>query len=309
MNISVIIPVYNEENNIAPLVQEIKTTLIPLKKTYEIIIVDDGSTDGTLEQLMSLSSITIIRFRKNFGQTAALDAGIKHAQGDIIITIDGDGQNDPADIPRLIDKLSFGFDMVSGWRKNRYDPIRKKISSWCINVLRRRMINDHIHDSGCTLKAFRRECFLHFDLYGDMHRFIPALLAWRGFYVSELIVNHRPRMTGKSKYALTRGLKGVVDMISVWFWRKFSSRPLHVFGGIGLLATIAGTFLLIVLGILRMFNQISLSSSIWPLVGFFLILAGIQLFISGLLADIMARNYFKTHQQTPYVIKETIIRP
>src|SRR5690606_36402750 len=186
---------------------------------YEIIMVDDGSSDGTLKVLKTLAPVTVIRLRSNFGQTAALDAGIKAAQYPYIITMDGDLQNDPADAPRLIAHLEeHDLDVVSGWRKNRKDPFSKKFISRGANVLRGILVNDGIHDSGCTLKIYRKECFDNVNLYGEMHRCIPALLKMRGFSIGELPVNHRPRHAGKSKYNLKRTLKGLVDMIMIWFW-------------------------------------------------------------------------------------------
>ena len=178
---SVIIPAYNEEDAVVPLYREIKVVMDRLGQPYEVIFVDDGSTDRTFERLSALSPIKIIRFRKNFGQTAALDAGFKHAQGKIFITLDGDGQNDPADIPRLLEKLDEGYDVVSGWRKNRKDTFSKKFVSRGANVMRKFFVADHIRDSGCTLKVYRRECFDELDLFGEIHRFIPALVAWERF--------------------------------------------------------------------------------------------------------------------------------
>ena len=268
MYLSIVIPVYNEEENVAQLHQEILSVIRKLNKTFEIIFVNDGSEDKTLEELRGLKPIKIIDFRKNFKQTAALDAGIKEARGNIIITMDGDLQNDPADIPLLLTKLNEGYDVASGWRWQRKDSFVKKIISRSANLLRRFFINDHINDSGCTLKAYRQECFENFDLYGEMHRFIPALLIWRGFKVVEVKVNHRPRVAGKTKYTLSRIFKGLIDMMAVWFWRKFSTRPLHIFGGAGLIIFTTGFLLIAILFTLRLFGIISLQTTIRPLVGF-----------------------------------------
>ena len=304
--ISIIVPVYNEEKNISQLHSEILTVVKSIGKPYEIIFINDGSTDKTLKLLRSLSPIKIINFRKNFGQTAALDAGIKEARGEIIITMDGDLQNDPSDIPNLIHKLNEGYDVISGWRWQRKDLFSKKIISKGANFLRKFFINDNIHDSGCTLKAYRRECFDNIDLYGEMHRFIPAILIWRGFKVTEIKTNHRPRINGITKYTYTRIIKGMVDMIAVWFWRKFSTRPLHIFGGIGLVMSVIGFFIIALLFFLRLFGIASLASSIWPLASFFMALTGIQLLVSGLLADMIIKNYYRTHECQPYNIKEII---
>lgn len=305
--ISIIVPIYNEAKNVCQLHQEILTALKTNNyANFEIIFINDGSTDDTLDYLTKLTPLTVINFRKNFGQTAALDAGIKFSTGEVIVTLDGDLQNDPAEIPNLINKLNDGYDVVSGWRWPRHDPLNKKLISAVANILRRRFANDNLHDSGCTLKAYRRHCFDHIDLYGEMHRFIPAILKWHGFKITEIKVSHRPRIFGYSKYNFSRTIKGFVDMISIWFWRKFSTRPLHIFGGAGLIMVTAGFALIFILFFLRLFGLIALSSSIWPLVGFVMILVGIQLFISGLLADIINKSYFKIHSQRPYTIKEII---
>ncbi|USN53973.1 MAG: glycosyltransferase [Candidatus Nomurabacteria bacterium] len=294
---SVVVPVYNEVEAVASLHAEILQIMQTMQKPFEIIFVDDGSRDGTFEKLQSLHPITIIRLRKNFGQTAALDAGFKHAQGEIIFTLDGDGQNDPADIPGLYAKIEEGYDVVSGWRKNRKDTFSKRFLSRGANFLRGFLVADKIKDSGCTLKAYRRECFEDLDLFGEIHRFIPAILAWKGFRIGEIVVNHRARTTGRTKYNWRRVIKGFVDMVSVWFWRKYSSRPLHLFGGLGILAGAAGLVLGLYLAIARLMGIISLQNSIWPLISVFLILAGIQLFISGLLGDIAIKTYYNGKRQ------------
>jgi glycosyltransferase involved in cell wall biosynthesis len=307
MKISVIIPVYNEEKNIKPLYLELKEVFSASALDGEIIFVNDGSTDGTLSELKNLTGIKIINFRKNFGQTAAFDAGIKEAKGEIIVTLDGDGQNDPADIPKILEKLEKeNLDVVSGWRWQRKDNLSKKILSRGANFLRRFFINDGIHDSGCSLKVYHKECFENLDLYGEIHRFIPGILRWQGFAVDEMKVNHRPRLTGKTKYDFSRTLKGFMDMLSVWFWRKYSARPIHLFGGIGFMIFAVGFLLISVLFVLRLLNLFSLVNSALPLVGFFMMLAGVQLFVSGLLADVILKNYYHTHQTTPYNIKEII---
>lgn len=302
---SVIVPAYNEEEAAAPLHAEIKSVMERLGQPYEIIFVDDGSTDATFERLSALSPIKIIRFRKNFGQTAALDAGFKNAVGEIFITLDGDGQNDPADIPKLLEKMNEGYDLVSGWRKNRKDDFSKRFISRSANFLRRFLVADHIKDSGCTLKTYHRECFDDLDLFGEIHRFIPAMLKWKGFTIGEVEVNHRFRTAGKTKYNWKRMVKGFADMVSVWFWRKYSGRPLHLFGGLGILFGGAGFVLGLALAILRIFKLISLQNSIWPLVSVFLVLAGIQLFISGLLADIAIKTYYNS-KRSVYTIREIV---
>ncbi len=304
--ISVVIPVVNEEGNVGILHQEIVDVFKNNNLNGEIIFVDDGSFDGTVRELKEKSPVKIIIFRKNFGQTAAMDAGIKAATGEIIITMDGDGQNDPADIPGLIDKLDEGYDVVSGWRKNRQDPWLKKALSWGADKLRKTLIDDQVNDSGCSLKAYKKECFESVDLYGEMHRFIPAILKIQGFKIGEIIVNHRPRTKGRTKYNYKRLIKGFLDTTSVWFWQKFSSRPLHLFGGLGFLSSFIGFLILVWMAFDRIFFGNPLGGRIWPMVGVFMILIGIQLFVSGLLADISIKTYYQSHRETPYKIKEKI---
>lgn len=301
--ISAVIPIFNERENISSLHAELLRSLRKTGSPFEIIIVDDGSNDGSADVLARLSPVTVVSLRKNFGQTAALDAGIKITKGDIIVTLDGDGQNDPADIPVLLAKLAEGYDVVSGWRHQRQDPFMKRFISRGAELLRRFFVNDGIHDSGCTLKAYRRECFENMDLYGEMHRFIPGMLRWQGFTVAEIEVHHRPRRAGKSKYTLSRTFRGFLDMLSIWFWRKFSDRPLHLFGGVGLFLSAVGVALVGVLFVLRLFGIIALAGSVWPLAGFFLVLTGLTLFSTGLLADIVVKSYYRVHAARPYSIR------
>ena len=228
--ISVVVPLYNEEGNVRELHKRILDACEKLGKPFEIIFIDDGSKDETIKNAQGLTPLTLIKFRKNFGQTAAFDAGIKQAQGEIVITMDGDLQNDPADIGLLLSKMEEGFDVVSGWRFKRKDSLSKKIFSRTANLLRKILIQDTIHDSGCSLKAYKRNCFEDVDLFGEMHRFMPALLELQGYKIGEVKVNHYPRVHGVTKYNWKRGMKGFVDMISIWFWRKYSNRPLHLFG-------------------------------------------------------------------------------
>lgn len=304
--LSIIVPVFNEEKNVAQLHQEIKEVCQQLNRPYEIIFIDDGSTDGTRENLKQLKDLTIVCLRKNLGQTAALDIGFKLAQGEIVVTLDGDGQNDPADIPRLLAKLAQGYEVVCGWRWPRRDPLMKRFISRGANFLRKFLINDHIHDSGCSLKAFQRYCLEDLELHGQMHRFIPGLLMIKGFRVGEVKVNHRPRLHGQSKYYWDRIIKGMIDMIGVWFWKKYSDRPLHLFGGSGLLLTGLGFILGIYLAIARLFFGFSLQNRIWPLICVFMILFGVQLFVTGLLADIAVKSYYRGSQERTRLIKEII---
>lgn len=302
--LSVVVPLYNEEGNVRELHRKIHEAVQKIGRSFEIIFVDDGSRDGTLEAARGLAPLRLVVFRKNFGQTAAFDAGFKEAKGEIIITLDGDLQNDPADIPLLLDKMAEGYDVVSGWRYKRQDPWSKKIPSRIANLLRKFLIHDNIHDSGCSLKAYKRECFRDVDLFGEMHRFIPAILQLEGYKVGEVKVSHHPRIHGVTKYNWKRGFKGFVDMISIWFWRKYSNRPLHLFGASGVVLSFLGMAILFWMAVEKFYFGASLSERLWPLVGIFFTLVGLQLFISGLLADIMVRNYYQIRGRMNYNIRE-----
>lgn len=304
--LSVVVPLYNEEGNVKELHQKIKDACQKIGKPFEIIFIDDGSSDGTANDCAGLSPLKLIKFRKNFGQTAGFDAGFKNATGEIIITMDGDLQNDPADIKLLLDKMREGYDIVSGWRWQRKDSLMKHLSSRAANLLRKILVKDTIHDSGCSLKAYKAECFQDLDIFGEMHRFIPALLELQGYKVGEVKVSHQPRIHGKTKYNWKRGLKGIVDMISVWFWRKYANRPLHLFGGSGIILSVLGSLILAWMAIEKIFFQAELSEKIWPLMGVFFIMIGIQLFVFGLMADIMIKNYYKSQKRMNYSIKEIV---
>lgn len=302
---SIVVPVFNEEDNVAKLHQEIVQTLKKLKGKSEIIFVNDGSTDNTLQQLKKLNSITIINLRKNSGQSAALDAGIKYASGKIIVTLDGDGQNNPADIPRLLSKLNGEVDVVCGWRANRKDPFSKRFVSGGARWLRGLLVKDGVHDAGCTLRVYKREVFEDLDLQGEMHRMLPALLKWRGFNVVEEKVGHRKRRFGRTKYNWKRIIKGFIDMLQIWFWRKYESRPLYLFGTLGLFLIGTSSLLIFILGIARMFYGYSLSDKIWPLIGITAFLAGVQFLVFGLLSDLIIKN---RPGRSYYKIREIIKR-
>lgn len=305
-DISVVVPLYNEEGNVRELHRKILEACKSLGKSFEIIFIDDGSKDKTVENCAGLIPLKFIKFRKNFGQTAAFDAGIKASVGEIIVMMDGDLQNDPADIKLLLDEMAKGYDIIAGWRWQRKDPISKKIFSRGANLLRKILIQDKIHDSGCSLKAYKKSCFVGVDLFGEMHRFIPAILEMQGFRVGEVKVSHHPRVSGVTKYNWKRGVKGFVDMVSIWFWRKYANRPLHLFGGSGIVLSFVGFLILVWMAVEKIFFKASLSEKIWPLMGIFLILVGIQLFIFGLLADILLKNYYKEQGRMNYSIKEII---
>jgi glycosyltransferase involved in cell wall biosynthesis len=307
MMISVVIPVYNEEGSVAELHREIVSVMTGIGRPFEIIFVDDGSVDQTVNTLRTLRPIRIVRFRRNFGQTAALDAGIKTARGEYIVTLDGDGQNDPEGIPKLIHELeSKDLDVVSGWRKDRKDSLSKKYASKVAAYFRKFLINDGIHDSGCTLKVYRKECFDHVDLYGEMHRFIPAILKIKGFTVGEVVVAHRERGTGVTKYNWKRGMRGILDMVSVWFWKKYANRPLHLFGSFGVTLIILSIGALGIAMYQKIFHHTDLSNTAWTMFAMFGFFIGIQMAISGLMADIMSKNYFASTRDRSYLVREEI---
>lgn len=307
--ISIVVPVYNEEDNIKELYDEIKQVCEDNQYEYEIILVNDGSYDKTDAICRTLTPpLKYICMRRNFGQTAAMDAGIKASRYEYIVTMDGDRQNDPKDIPAMLKYMTENdLDVVSGWRKNRKDTFMKKFISRGANLLRHILVHDGIHDSGCSLKVYKKECFDHINLYGEQHRFIPAILKMKGFTVGEIVVNHRPRVAGKTKYNWKRTLKGFVDMISIWFWNKYSSRPLHLLGGLGILFLLAGggcgiwSIVIYCLGYKMSNNMIP------PLLTIFFIIIGIQMFIFGLMSEIMIKTYYGSRVDTPYSIKEEII--
>ena len=303
--LSVVVPLYNEEGNVKLLHEKILDACQKLGKGFEIIFVDDGSKDKTVEEALTLSPLKLIQFRKNFGQTAAFDAGIKEAKGEIVVTMDGDLQNDPADIKLLLEEMEKGFDVVSGWRHKRKDAFMKKFFSRGANLLRKVLIQDKIHDSGCSLKAYKRACFEEVDLFGEMHRFMPAILEMQGYRVGEVKVSHHPRVHGVTKYNWKRAIKGFVDMISIWFWRKYANRPLHLFGGSGIVLSFLGSAILLWMVIEKLMGG-SIAEKIWPLIGIFFVLAGIQLFVFGLMSDILMKNYYKNRNAMNYSIREVV---
>lgn len=308
LDISVVAPAYNEAKNLKLFCQKTQQVLKQLTKKFEIIIVDDGSTDNTQSVLIKLKSkipsLKIIQLRRNFGQSAALDAGIKYATGNILVTIDADGQNDPQDIPKMLKKLKDDqVDCVCGWRFKRRDSFSKRFISKGALIIGNLLANSGVHDSGCTLRAYKKECFNDINLFGEMHRMIPALLKWRGFAITEIKVNHRPRQHGQTKYTWQRILNGFSDMINIWFWRKYASRPMHIFGSSGLVLIVFGSMLLTFLALARYFWGYPLADKIWPLVGFFLVLMGIQFFIFGILASMIIQTRENKHF---YLIKKII---
>ncbi len=306
LDISIIIPAYNEEQNVGLLHEQTTKVLQEMKVSYEIIFVNDGSRDKTLQNLKLIQDphLKIISFRRNFGQTAAMDAGFKAAKGKVLIPMDSDLQNDPVDIPRLVAKLDEGYDVVSGWRKYRKDTFSKRFISRGANFLRKVLIQDNIHDSGCTLKAYRKECFENLTLYGEMHRFIPALLQWRGFRVTELPTRHHARKYGKTKYSMKRVVKGFLDLIVVSFWMKYSARPIHLFGTLGIITTCIGGLVGAYLTILKIFFGVPLANRPLLLLTVLLLILGVQFIIFGVMSDILIKIYYKN--QPNYSIVEVV---
>jgi glycosyltransferase involved in cell wall biosynthesis len=310
--VSVVVPLLNEQDNIGPLYEQITQTLTD-KYDYEIIFVDDGSSDNSFAILARLqkadAAMRVIRFRRNFGQTAALGAGFAHARGSIIIAIDADLQNDPADIPKMIAKLNEGFDVVSGWRKKRHDnAVTRRLPSVIANWLIARITGVRLHDFGCTLKAYRREVLAETKLYGEMHRFIPALASWNGAGIAEVVVNHRPRTAGTTKYGLGRTLKVVLDLITVKFLGSFSTKPIYIFGGMGLATALAAGASGLAVFYQKFISARHLAMNRNPLLllTVLLITATIQFILMGLIAELLVRTYHESQNRPTYVIKEIL---
>ncbi len=309
--ISVVVPFYNEEENIEPLYSELSDSLKKMNREYIIILIDDGSTDNTFKNMLKVrekdNKVKIIKFRKNFGQTAALKAGFDLARGNIVISMDGDLQNDPADIPKLVEKIEKeDYDVVCGWRADRKDTISKKATSKFANLLRKMTTGEVIHDSGCTFRAYKTECVKGLDLYGEIHRYIPAMLLWRGYKIGEEKVKHHSRKFGKTKYGLLRIGKGFLDLIVISFWQKYSVRPIHVFGGLGLLLGISGTLIGGYLGFERLFFGKSLSDRPLFLLAVLMVIIGVQFIVSGILADIMLKVYYGQNERKNYLSEKVI---
>ena len=304
---SVVIPAFNEEKNVVPLHRELKEVLDRMGKSYETIFVDDHSTDGTFSGLKGIAKddkkVRIIRFRRNFGQTAAMDAGIRHSTGQYVITMDADLQNDPRDIPRMVAKLEKGYDCICGWRYKRKDGMLKIVVSRAANILRRSITGERVHDSGCSLRIQKRECFEDIDLYGEMHRYIPSLLLLRGFKIGEVKVSHRFRRHGQTKYSIARVLKGFLDLLVIKFWMQYSARPIHLFGGSGLLLSFLGVMLGGYLTFRKIFFSEALANRPLLLLSILLVLLGIQMIVFGFLADILIKVYYASKNNKPYFIE------
>lgn len=312
MNLSLIIPVYNEQDNLPMLFDAIYQTMNSLGKTWEVILVDDGSRDNSLSILKDHAEkdpqhVRVISFRRNFGQTAAIAAGLDYSQGDIIVLLDADMQNDPADIPMLLAKLDEGYDLVSGWRKNRKDDaLTRNLPSMMANKLISSVTGVELHDYGCTLKAYRRPVLEGFRLYGEMHRFIPVFANSVGARITEVVVNHYPRRFGKTKYGLERTVKVVLDLFTVKFLVSFASKPIYLFGGTGMGLMVISALIMAYLFIRRIFFLVGVTGS--PLfqtsVMFFIL--GFQSMLMGLIAELLVRTYHESQRKPTYTVRTMI---
>ncbi len=312
MDLSIVVPVYNERGNLDELHAEISAAALLLGKDYEVIYVDDGSTDGSGQLLRAIhlsdTRVRMIRFRRNFGQTAAISAGFAASTGDTVVTMDGDRQNDPADMGRLLAKLDEGYDLVSGWRRKRRDGFwLRRLPSVVANRIIRATTNVKVHDYGCMIKAYQGEIARGIRLYGEMHRFIPAIAGDLGAAICEIEVNHRPRTSGSSKYGITRALRVILDLMTVKFLSVFSTRPLHVFGLLGLLLGGPGAVLLAWLGFERIFLGVELGSRPIVLLATVLVVTGVQFVTMGLLAEMLARTYHESQGKPVYVVAEDLV--
>jgi glycosyltransferase involved in cell wall biosynthesis len=307
--LSIVIPVRNESPNIEPLYDELTTTLVRGGRSYEIIVIDDGSTDDTFEQLAALQSrdphLRVIRFRRNFGQTAAFAAGFSFARGRLVITADGDRQNDPADISRMVAEIDNGYDIVCGWRKDRKDAfITRRFPSMLANRLISWATGVPLHDYGCSLKVFRAEVVKPLRLYGEMHRFLPAIASEMGVRIQEVVVNHRARTAGTSKYGLSRTIRVILDLLTVKFLLSYSTKPLQIFGLLGLGAGALGAIITGYLGYVRLIERQAIADRPLLLLGMMLLFIGVQLLTFGLLAELLTRTYYESQNKPVYAIRE-----
>jgi dolichol-phosphate mannosyltransferase len=310
-SISVIVPAKNEEKNVPVLVEQLFATLRSIGRRFEIIIVNDGSTDGTLRVLHDLAfrhpELRVIDLARNYGQTAAMMAGFDHAGGDVIVPIDADLQNDPADIPRLLAKLDEGFDVVSGWRKDRQDAaVRRNFVSRVANRLISRLSGVHLHDYGCSLKAYRREVIESVRLYGEMHRFVPIYASWYGARIAEIPVNHKPRLHGKSNYGLERIVKVLLDLIVVRFLDRGIGKPIYLFGGFGLLWLLISVLSFLYVLYLKFFVKVSMILTPMPLLVAMSFMMAVMSICMGLVAEIVVRTYFESQGKSIYHVRALI---
>jgi len=311
MDVTLILPVHNERENVAPLLAEIERALEPTMRSYEVIAVDDGSTDGSAQVLIDLArakpNLRVIQFRRNYGQSAAFDAGFRHARGDVVVTLDADGQNDPADIPRMIDLIEHdGYDFIAGYRAQRQDRLfLRRIPSRIANFLIRRVTGTQLRDLGCSLKCYRRELTDELRLYGEMHRFIGVLVEGLGGRTTEVAVHHRPRASGKSNYGIMRTFKVMLDLLTVWFMRGYQTKPIYVFGGTGLLLGFAGVLLSCVVLYEKLWKGVFVHRNPLFIISMIFSVMAVQFLVLGLLAEIMVRTYFESRGKSSYLIAKT----
>ncbi|MEM0473091.1 MAG: glycosyltransferase family 2 protein [Sulfolobales archaeon] len=310
-HISIVIPAYNEEDNIPILYEKLKGVLERLGREYEIIFVDDGSVDRTWERLKEIAEkdqrVKLIRFRKNYGQTAAMYAGFQHATGEVIITLDADLQNDPEDIPTLLQKLEEGYDIVSGWRKDRKDPfLSRRLPSMIANWIISKVTGVELHDYGCTLKAYRADIVKRLELYGDMHRFLPALTKRLGARITEVPVRHHPRIYGRSKYGIGRTIRVILDIFLVKFLNEYINKPMYVFGTVGFALLSLGLLMLFYLLFIKLFLDEEIGRRPLLILSVLFTLAGIQLLSTGIIAELLVRIYYRTKEDKPFVVEEKV---
>jgi glycosyltransferase involved in cell wall biosynthesis len=312
IELSIVIPLFNEEECVEPLYAQLKGALEPLGQSYEIIIVDDGSTDQSFERLKGFQAqdkrLKVIRFRRNFGQTAAFAAGFEYAQGRVVVTMDADLQNDPADIPRLLEKLEEGHDVVSGWRVERWKSawLTRRLPSVVANRLISETTGVRLHDYGCSLKAYRSEVVKNINLYGELHRFIPAMASWMGVSVAEIPVHYQPRQFGRSKYGLSRTIKVILDLLTVRFLLSYSTRPIHIFGSMGLAMSGVGGILGLYLSVVKLALGQDIGSRPLLLLAILLMVLGVQMITMGLLGELVVRTYHESQGKRIYVVREIL---
>ncbi len=308
MELSIVIPVFNERENLRPLYELLKEALVPWSANSEILFVDDGSIDGSTQELRELArsdpTVQVLEFVRNFGQTAAIAAGFDHARGRIIIPLDADLQNDPRDIPRIMEKLEEGFEVVSCWRRDRKDAwLSRVLPSQLANRLISWISGVHLHDYGCTLKGYRRDVVQHIRLYGEMHRFIPIFATWAGARVAEIPDQHHPRRKGVSKYGISRTIKVLLDLITVKFLGSYSTKPMYLFGGLGLVSFIGSGALSAVTLYQKYFQEVKAHRNPLLLLSIFLAIVGVQFILFGLVAELIVRTYHESQDKPTYIVK------
>jgi len=311
LDLSVVIPVYNEADNVERLYKSLEEVLSKLDKSYEVLLIDDGSTDGTTDKLAEIHKrnpkYKVIQFRRNYGQTAAISAGFDYSAGNVIVTIDADLQNDPKDIPKILEKMEEGYDVVSGWRKDRKDPfltrkVPSKIANWLVSIL----AGIHLHDYGCTLKAYSKDVVKNVQLYGEMHRYIPALASWIGIDVTEIPVSHHKRKFGKSKYGLSRTPRVILDLITLKFLLSYSTRPIQIFGSLGIITAFLGFLIALFLSYVKLVQKQSIGDRPLLLLAVLLIFLGFQFISMGLLGELAVRTYHEAQNKPIYFVKKIL---